>query len=54
MIKRIQYLKEFIQIIVANDPKLKKNSLNNFDWQKVEILAKNLLPGKMCTKEFQS
>jgi len=54
MIERIQYLKEFIQIIVANDPKLKKISLNNFDWQQVEILAKTLLPAKICTKKLQS
>ncbi|XP_060859754.1 uncharacterized protein LOC132936957 [Metopolophium dirhodum] len=54
MIERIQYLKEFIQIMIANDPKLKKISLNNSDWQQVEILAKTLLPAKLCTKKLQS
>ncbi|CAI6357289.1 unnamed protein product [Macrosiphum euphorbiae] len=54
MIERIQYLKEFIQIMVANDPKLKKISLNNFDWQQIEILAKTLLPAKICTKKLQN
>lgn len=54
MIERIQYLKEFIQIMVANDPKLKKISFNISDWQQVEILAKTLLPAKICTKKLQS
>ncbi|XP_008178236.1 uncharacterized protein LOC103307747 [Acyrthosiphon pisum] len=54
MIERIQYLKEFIQIMIANDPKLKKISLNNSVWQKVEILVKTLLPAKLCTKKLQS
>ncbi|KAL4090652.1 hypothetical protein QTP88_025446 [Uroleucon formosanum] len=54
MIERIQYLKEFIQIMVANEPKLKNISLNNFDWQQVKILAKTLLPVKLCTKKLQS
>jgi len=42
MIERIQYLKEFIQIMVAHDPKLKRISLDNFNWQQVKILAKTL------------
>lgn len=40
--------------MVANDPKLKKYSLNDFDWQQVKILSESLLPAKICSKKLQS
>lgn len=54
MLERVQYLKPFILNMSANDSKLNKLSMSNFEWQQVDALCKALLPAKICTKKLQS
>lgn len=54
MLERINYLKLFIQNMLANDSKLRKFCLNNFEWKQIKIISNVLLPAKICTKKLQS
>lgn len=54
MLERVQYLKSFILNMSANDPKLNKLCMSNFEWQQLDFLCKALLPAKICTKKLQS
>jgi len=54
MLERVQYLKPFISNMSANDSKLNKLCMSNFEWQQVDALCKALLPAKICTKKLQS
>jgi len=46
-------LENFIKNISENDKNFKKLSLNNFEWQQVEIISNTLLPAKLCSKKLQ-
>jgi len=54
MLVRVQYLKPFILNMSANDLKLNKLCMSNFEWQQVDALCKALLTAKICTKKLQS
>lgn len=54
MLERVQYLKPFILNMSANDSKLNKLCMSNFEWQQVDALCKALIPAKICTKKLQS
>jgi len=40
ILKRILYLREFIKKVSANDLKIKKINLSNFDWDQIENTLK--------------
>ncbi|KAL4143350.1 hypothetical protein QTP88_005688 [Uroleucon formosanum] len=54
VLDRTTSLKSFIQNMSGNDLRLKKYSLNSFEWKQIETISEVLLPAKICTKKLQS